>query len=69
MKFITTGLINLEYTRLFLSRIRENNGFLSDAALQAHEKEGLNLANSTEENDSWYEAVAQYKEHYGEVTL
>ncbi len=73
MEHLTSGLINDDFVEQFKKCIVETTNyenrvpelFLNNAGALAYEKYGLNRAASTEETDSWLEALVQIREHYG----
>lgn len=65
MGHLTAGQINDKFVRKYLSCIIEEGGNLRNAATSADREHGLNCAASSEEGDSWHEAVARYKKIMG----
>lgn len=61
MEFLTAGLINETIVDQFFDCLCECRGDIRDSLLIAYDRHNLNTNTSTEVNDSWHEALAQYK--------
>ncbi|MEE8432393.1 MAG: hypothetical protein V3S16_14185 [Candidatus Desulfatibia sp.] len=61
MKTLTTGMINDGMVSTFFECLLDCEGCSTEARKLANNVYCLNAAATTEEADSWYEALAQFK--------
>lgn len=65
MENLTAGIIDDTKVGHFYEAFVKCDGDTHNASHYAQAEFGLNMADTTEENDSWYEALARYRATFG----
>ncbi len=60
MTDLTSGIINQESVNQYLECLEMADGNINEALQNAYDKYNLNTGARTEDNDSWYEALARF---------